>query len=585
MMLKKLLFRQIMNDSIKDKFKYEDIKIIYIYRYLSWTLTSLAYIMGGSFSNIIFKIIVIISLLISSKVITGLYIKFKENMHILISLVLVETIGITFLLLPTGGLNSPFIWYALNPTLVSASYLPIYFCWVNLMFYLLVGTVMSYYLFNPNSMDLVWMFAANSNLILVFTLITLAVQLLSEVAKKLYTYTEMLEEQKRKMSQINTELYLSNAEKEESIDHIMSLYQMIEALNNNCSKEKLAKVLADYTAKLTKSDLSYFWLFNSQQGQDIIKSNKELNEVGEENKLVIKNLGAIKLQEPQEISIAGKKYLVRPILSPTSYFGLVAIGVDDSVNQKQNKQTNKLLQFIAELSAVTLERFHLEDIEGRLLILEEQNRIANEIHDGVSQRLFSISYAIHGILGRWDSISNNELKKLLIEIRESSNSSMQELRNSIYKLSSKKRGENSLHLTLRSFLDSIAKLNCISINFETKGDEELVDLPLKKAITRIISEACGNAIRHGQCKHIRINIEFINKRINISIMDDGAGFSNKKDELESHGLGLLNMSNLVNSFGGNIEIITETNRGTEINIIIPSKGSETISNQGEGVAI
>lgn len=585
MMLKKLLFRQIMDDSIKDKFKYEDIKIIYIYRYLSWTLTSLAYIMGGSFSNIIFKIIVIISLVISSKVITGLYIKFKDNMHILISLVLIETIGITFLLLPTGGLTSPFIWYALNPTLVSASYLPIYFCWVNLMFYLLVGTVMSYYLFNPNSMDFVGMFAANSNLILVFTLITLAVQLLSEVAKKLYTYTEMLEEQKRKMSQINTELYLSNAQKEESIDHIMSLYQMIEALNNNCSKEKLAKVLADYTAKLTKSDLSYFWLFNSQQGQDIIKSNKELNEVGEENKLIIKNLSAIKLKEPQEISIAGKKYLVRPILSPTSYFGLVAIGVDDSVNQKQNKQTNKLLQFIAELSAVTLERFHLEDIEGRLLILEEQNRIANEIHDGVSQRLFSISYAIHGILGRWNSISKNELKKLLIEIRESSNSSMQELRNSIYKLSSKKRGENSLHLTLRSFLDSIAKLNCISINFETKGDEELVDLPLKKAITRIIREACGNAIRHGQCKHIRINIEFINKRINISIMDDGAGFSNKKDELENHGLGLLNMSNLVNSFGGNMEIITETNRGTEINIIIPSKGSETISNQGEGVAI
>jgi len=42
--------------------------------------------------------------------------------------------------------------------------------------------------------------------------------------------------------------------------------------------------------------------------------------------------------------------------------------------------------------------------------MEEQNRIANEIHDSVSQRLFSISYGIHGVLGRWNDISKEELK-------------------------------------------------------------------------------------------------------------------------------------------------------------------------------
>lgn len=194
----KTLFYQVLNNSIKEKIVSDETSIIYAYRYLSLALTSFVYIAGKPYSIIFFKLGVIVSLFISSKIITDLYIKYKENKVVLKTLVLVETLGITLLLLPTGGLKSPFIWYALNPTLVAACYLHTCFCWINLAFYLFIGLIMSYTLFNSNNIGILEMIIDNSNIVLVFILITLAVQLLAGLTQKLYTQTKVLEEQKKK---------------------------------------------------------------------------------------------------------------------------------------------------------------------------------------------------------------------------------------------------------------------------------------------------------------------------------------------------------------------------------------------------
>ncbi|MDF2538653.1 MAG: hypothetical protein K0S76_1674 [Herbinix sp.] len=232
-------------------------------------------------------------------------------------------------------------------------------------------------------------------------------------------------------------------------------------------------------------------------------------------------------------------------------------------------QNMKLIEFLSGLSAVTLERFHQEEIENSLIVMEEQNRIANEIHDSVSQRLFSISYAIHGLLGRWTTMSKEELKGYLVELNETSNYAMQELRNSIYQLSSKKNGKKSLQIALRELIHSISKLHSININYELTGDDERLPLSLKKGITRIIQEACSNAIRHGKCRSIRLNLNVEKDSIQLVIQDDGVGFNANESEEKVKGLGLSNIKNLVLTFHGDIKIESALGKGTGIHIIIP----------------
>jgi len=388
------------------------------------------------------------------------------------------------------------------------------------------------------------------------------------------------------MEVINKALEMSNLQKEEAMDHIMSLYHIMEALNNHNSKDKMLEVLVSYTAKLTKSTLAFIWFPDKNADLDLFKTSKDIP-LTDAKKIIyeLRSLGFYdsQIKGIQDMRVIDKEFIIRPIMSSSTYFGLIAIQKTIDFNNEDEGQKIKLLEFIAELIAVTLERFNLEDLEDRLLVMEEQNRIANEIHDSVSQRLFSISYAIHGILGRWKDVSKEELKDYLNEIRDSSNLAMKELRNSIYKLSSKKKGEKSFQITLKNFLDSIAKLNSINIDLQIQGDENILSLSLKKCITRIIREACSNAIRHGKCKHINICLVILKEYISLSIIDDGIGFEMKEEINNQKGLGISNMRNLVGSFNGNIKIISQIGEGTQVQIMIPGKGFTNVK-QG-GIAI
>ena len=205
-----------------------------------------------------------------------------------------------------------------------------------------------------------------------------------------------------------------------------------------------------------------------------------------------------------------------------------------------------------------------------MLIMEEQNRIANEIHDSVTQRLFSINYSIHG-LGRQKTLSGEELGEVL-EIKESSCLALQELRNSIYKLVQQKE-ERAFQIALKSYLDSISKLNGINIQFNFNGDENLLSLQIKKAINRIIREAAGNAVRHGKCKNLQVELEIGYELVRLKIIDDGIGFELDELNPKNSGLGLYNMNSLVNSFKGSIKINSKVGSGTEIEIAISNAGT------------
>lgn len=544
---------------IKHRSDSEESKIIYNYRYLSWALTSVVYLAGIPHAIFIFKIGVILSFLISSIVFTELYIQFNNHTRFLKTMLLIETLGITLLLLHTGGLTSPFIWYTFNPTLVAACYLPTSFCWINLSFFLLAASIMTFYNFNPNHMNLITILIDNYNLVLAFVLITIVVQLLARLSKQLSFQANALK--------------LSNQQKQESMNDIMTLYKILEAMDNHCSKEKLFEKLAAYTSSLMKSELSIFWLPASSNETEIIQVSKSIN--SEELQEVLIELKKLKFQQNstkkvETIRLLNSYYLTIPIFTSTAPCGFIASQIKMPINKDELEQKIKLLEFLSGLCAVTLERFLIEDMEEHLLVMDEQNRIANEMHDSVSQRLFSISYGIHAILKSWDNITNDQLQKYLVEIHESAMNAMEELRNAIYRLSSKKKNEKSLHVTLKSLLDNIAKLHNIVINFNTKGDETLLSLSVKQIISRILSEACSNAIRHGNCSMINIVLTICMDSISLTIQDNGKGFwvSNENPKLKT-GLGLSNMRSLITAHNGSMNISSEVGIGTNIQCSIP----------------
>ncbi len=552
-------------------------KLIHTYRYLSWFFTSVFYFWGNPTSHWAFKLGVIFLIYISARIIVGAYNKYDSNIKIERTFIFVETIGIILILLPTGGLNSPFIWYALNPVLISASFSLYYFCWFNLACYLSISTIISYFYFNPDKDNLNNMISKHSHLILIFILITLVVQLLTSL-------TKILKKQSNELLKVNTQLNQANKSTKESIEHIMSLYQTVEAFTSQDNKENIYQIFTNYTVKLTRADSAFFWLGSGEKEQDKIFISGTMTQEIKQN--LIRNIEGIwkenlLLDDRIKICICDNKFIAVIVKSISSNYGLIGIRTDNCESGNIKKEYVKQLEFISELIAVILERFHLEEVTERLMIAEEQNRIANEMHDSVAQRLFGISCAVHTIIASWGNMSKYQLQEKLYTLQNSAHSAMKELRSTIYKLSSRKGGQNSFQSDIKEYLDNISKLTSVIIKLKIVGDDEMIDITKKRGIYRIICEATGNAIRHGKCSLIMINLDMENEFTKLNITDNGEGFVfNNISSGKDSGLGLQNMKRIAESLNSEIEINSELGCGTEINIIMPNNVRYYQPNQG-----
>jgi signal transduction histidine kinase len=165
----------------------------------------------------------------------------------------------------------------------------------------------------------------------------------------------------------------------------------------------------------------------------------------------------------------------------------------------------------------------------------------------------------------------NDITKELNQFREILDSTMKELREKIYGLSWKKSGSNSFSIDIKKYIEDVKKLNQVSIPFSIHGNMEILSTEQKKALYRMICEGIGNAVRHGKAKNIEIILDISADRIFLSISDDGTGFDLKRVMDDStKGLGIHNLNYLTEILRGEINIESQSGRGTTLEILLPN---------------
>lgn len=163
-----------------------------MFRFISWFSTSLIYLASGSIPSIPFKIILVFGLLIEGLVAEYLYIIWADDSTGLAALIGAETIGICVLLIPTGGLESPFMWYALNLVFAAASFLPLAWCYATSASFLL-SAAFGNYLIDP-SFSLSYLLRHKGFIVLLFVSLTIAAQQTARLVRKLSNVCRELEE-------------------------------------------------------------------------------------------------------------------------------------------------------------------------------------------------------------------------------------------------------------------------------------------------------------------------------------------------------------------------------------------------------
>lgn len=524
------------------------------------------YIFGDVRHSTARKVIIVGCISISALILNYLYIKSGESKFYNSVLILIETIGNSFILIPSGGLNSPYVWYALNTILISAVKLDKKYCWLNLFVYLFNSTCMVGYILHADT-NFIPMIMKESNLILSFILTTAVIILLSKYAK-------LNEEKNKSLLYANTELKCANEKIKGSINHIMDLYKSVQLFTSQENTNELLSLIIEYCKNVIKTDTVIFKSLENDDDSIIIKTEKR----GFGNQFEKEMLQKWKVIEDSEksfeIYIDARKYIFITIRNGYKSFGILGIDLTSCIDKNNEEDILEQLNVVANLSSTVLEKFHLQQVSEGLLINQEQNRIADEIHDSTLQRLFSTSCGIYETIKKLRKSNVYEIETELNTIRKSINNIMKELRETVYGLSWSKNGSNNFIIDIESYISEVRMLTRANIEFSINGNNELLSMEQKKAIYRVICEGIGNAIKHGKAKYIKVILSVEREHTVLELTDNGIGFDLNNAETDHKlGLGIKNMYNLIYSLNGTIELDSQLGLGTKINIEIPNNNN------------
>ncbi|WP_127112308.1 cache domain-containing protein [Shimia sediminis] len=198
---------------------------------------------------------------------------------------------------------------------------------------------------------------------------------------------------------------------------------------------------------------------------------------------------------------------------------------------------------------------------------EERGRVARELHDGISQLLVGVRYALDSARRRLlagDQRGSDMLDKGI----EHLSGAIQEVRRISRDLRPGVLDDLGLGPALKALTDDFATRTGIEVDFHTVVFRNRLDQDAKIALYRIAQEALTNIERHAGATKVTIDVRGHKKGATLRIADDGKGLGPDKPTQPGSGLGLRNMQERVEQLEGTLRIFSSRS-GTVIVADVP----------------
>lgn len=189
----------------------------------------------------------------------------------------------------------------------------------------------------------------------------------------------------------------------------------------------------------------------------------------------------------------------------------------------------------------------------------ERTRIAREIHDAISQHLFSIRMIASGL--RKTSPDDQQLQA----IEQSAHQATREMQALLLELSPAELDHAALVPALEDLCD--AYRSRLGIAVDAQLDDVSAPPPVEQALLRITQEACTNAVRHGNARRLAVSLGRRDGHIELAVRDTGTGFD---PAAPNAGAGLRNIRDRVAEIGGAVDIDSAPGRGTAVTVRVPA---------------
>lgn len=196
-------------------------------------------------------------------------------------------------------------------------------------------------------------------------------------------------------------------------------------------------------------------------------------------------------------------------------------------------------------------------------LMEERERIARELHDGIIQSLFAVGMGLQGTA----MVTASPETALRIESAvEELDRVIRDLRNYIFGLRPGILADRQLDQALRVLAEQVQARGQASVEVDVDASLAAALSARSADVVQLTREALSNAIRHGQAKLIIIRLARHGQKASLTIEDNGSGFD---PEARSTGHGLRNMRERALSLNGTLEVSSKPGKGTKLKATFP----------------
>ena len=229
----------------------------------------------------------------------------------------------------------------------------------------------------------------------------------------------------------------------------------------------------------------------------------------------------------------------------------------NAMAKAQSELIQTLEDKVAERSA------QASEYAARNARLEERDHLSRELHDAVSQTLFSANLIADTLPGLWER-DPVRAKAALLDVQRFNKDALAEMRQLLLELSPRKLTAYPLGRLLQHLVDDIQRTHHIDVTVEIERDATLPD-DVQLTFYRIGQECIWNAVKHAAAKTIRVYFDGMKTQAMLTVSDDGKGFD--PDAVAPGHLGLQIMRERMTKIEGSLEIESRPGHGTSTTAI------------------
>jgi GAF domain-containing protein len=399
----------------------------------------------------------------------------------------------------------------------------------------------------------------------------------------------------------NAHLYQEEQERRQEADRrrvvAEGLRDILNILNSNRPLEEILQIIVRQAMRLTESDAAAIFrnnpegtaleveaVYTQQEQSDITsliqplrgptsssQTNRNLYAIDDIPAFLKKN-GTDSPEDGRPprpwLVIIGRHYhayLNIPLLIREEVYGSLGLFYKNP-RQFSEEEIGLALAF-SDQAALAIENASLRAQAEQAAVAAERSRLARDLHDAVTQTLFSASLIAEVLPRIWER-NPEEGERRLEELRQLTRGALAEMRTLLLELRPAALAEANLGELFRHLTEAFSSRARIPVEFSIQGSLDL-SAEVKVALYRIAQEALNNVAKHAEANNAALRIVCTQNHITLTIQDDGRGFIPSTISPEHLGLGI--MKERAEYIQAHIQIISQPDAGTKIVVTWPAR--------------